>query len=122
MEQIPVLMIDDNIDVLHLVERFLAGTRFRFQGASNPERALAIANDYLPQIILIDVMLPGIDGWELLGRLREGLITRSIPIIVCTFLPQEELALSLGASEFLHKPFTRSALLSTLNQVIDPSL
>ena len=118
-EQIPILMIDDNIDVLRLVERHLSGTRFRFLGTSHPERALTIANDYLPRIILIDVMLPGIDGWELLGRLREGLITRSIPIIVCTFLPQEELALSLGAAEFLHKPFTRSALLSTLGQVID---
>jgi DNA-binding response OmpR family regulator len=111
-------MIDDNIDVLQLVDRYLIGTRFRFLGTSNPERVLTIAGDYLPRIILIDVMLPGIDGWELLGRLREGLETRSIPIIVCTFLPQEELALSLGASEFLHKPFTRSVLLSILNHVI----
>jgi CheY-like chemotaxis protein len=123
VEQVPVLVIDDNIDTLHLVERFLTATRFRYLGSSNPEQALAIARGTPPRVILLDVMLPGIDGWELLGRLREHPITRSIPIIVCTFLPQEELALSLGAAEFIRKPVSQQKLLSALDHLIDrPSI
>jgi CheY-like chemotaxis protein len=63
-------------------------------------------------------MLPGIDGWELLGRLREHPQIGTAPIIVCTILPQEEFALTLGAAEFLRKPVSREALLSALDQAL----
>ena len=67
-----------------------------------------------PKFIILDVMLPGTDGWELLGRLREYPQTRAVPIIVCTILPQEEFALALGAAGFLQKPVSRNTLLAEL--------
>jgi len=64
----------------------------------------------------VDVMMPGVDGWELLGRLRQHPLTGHIPIVVCTVLTQEELALSLGASDFLPKPVARQAFLEALDR------
>jgi len=116
-----VLVIEDNSDALRLMERYLAGTRYHFVGVRNPEEALARAAELRPQIILLDVMLPGIDGWELLGRLREHPKTRGIPIIACTILPQEQLALTLGAAAFLRKPVSREALLAALDRQLGPS-
>ena len=117
-EPVTVLMIDDNLDTLHLFQRYLASTQYQFVGISNPEEVLATVECTLPEAIVLDVMLPGVDGWELLGRLREHPWMRDVPVIVCTVMPQEELALALGAAAYLRKPVTREALLSTLDQQI----
>jgi CheY-like chemotaxis protein/signal transduction histidine kinase len=114
-EQIPVLVIDDNADTLLLLRRYLSNTRYRFIGTSDPQQALRLAQESTPRIILLDVMLPSIDGWELLGRLHEHPQTRDIPVVVCTILPQKDLASDLGAAAFLRKPVSRSALLLTLD-------
>jgi CheY-like chemotaxis protein len=114
-EQIPVLVIDDNVDTLQLLQRYLSNSRYRFIGTSDPEQAMQLARESSPQMIVLDVMLPDMDGWELLGRLRQHPQALHIPIIVCTILPQEHLALSLGAAGFVRKPVTRKAFLSALD-------
>lgn len=117
--QIPVLVIDDNSDTLQLLERYLVGSHYRFIGVPDPQRALTAAERLSPQIIVLDVMLPNVDGWELLGRLREHPKTRGVPIIVCTILPQEQLALSLGAAAFIRKPVSRRIFRSTLDRQVE---
>ena len=62
--------------------------------------------------------MPQVDGWEVLGRLRQHPLNSHIPTIVCTILAQEELALSLGASAFVRKPVTRQAFLAALDRQI----
>ena len=114
-----ILFVDDNVDALHLFERYLAGSRYHFIGARNAEQALELAARYEPEAIVLDVMLPGVDGWDLLGRLREHPQVGCIPIIVCTILPEEPLARALGAADFLRKPFTREALLAALDRQMD---
>jgi len=118
-EQVPVLVIDDNADTLQLLQRYLSNSRYRFIGTSDPQRALALVKESAPQIIVLDVMMPEIDGWELLGRLHEHPQTRDIPIVVCTVLPQEQLASSLGAAAFIRKPVSRQAFLSALDHQLD---
>ena len=118
-ERSTVLVIDDNADTLQLFKRYLSSSRYRFIGIHDPEQALTLAEEFTPQIIVLDVMLPNIDGWELLERLREHPKTQNIPIIVSTILPQERLALTLGAAAFLHKPVSRKALLSALDDQMD---
>jgi CheY-like chemotaxis protein len=115
LERLPVLVIDDNADTLQLLERYTAGTRYRLTGLRDPEQAVSLAETLEPQIIVLDVMMPQVDGWKVLGRLRQHPHTAEIPIIVCTILPQESLALSLGASALLRKPITRQALLHALD-------
>ena len=116
LERIPVFVIDDNIDALRLIERYLEGSPYRCLGTSEPARALTAAEEHGVKVILLDVMLPGIDGWELLGRIREHPRLGQIPVIITTILPQETLALTLGAAGFLRKPFTQAALLQILAQ------
>jgi|YNPNPStandDraft_1061719.scaffolds.fasta_scaffold30389_2 CheY-like chemotaxis protein/predicted DNA-binding protein (UPF0251 family) len=116
-EQMAVLGIDDNADALQLFQRYLAGTRYPFVGVSDPQQALALARELHPAIILLDIMIPGVDGWQLLSHLREHPHTRDVPIIVCSILPEEQLALTLGAAGFLRKPVQREALLESLERV-----
>ena len=115
VRQMPVLVIDDNVDALRLFERYLANSHYRMSSVNDPQQILAVVEQVLPQIIVLDVMLPGIDGWELLGRLRVHPRTRDVPIVVCTILPQEQLALSLGADAFLNKPIKRDDFLAALD-------
>jgi CheY-like chemotaxis protein len=119
-QQIEVLVVDDNLDTLRLMQRYLEGTRYRFVGAHDPEGALALAEAQPPKVIVLDVMMPGIDDWELLGRLRALPATAAAPIIVSTILPQEQLALALGASAFIRKPVSRQTLLAALDRLLDP--
>ena len=118
-ERLSVLVIDDNVDTLQLFERYLAGSHYQFIGQPDPAQALASAAALAPDVVVLDVMLPGIDGWELLGQLREHPQTSCIPVVVCTILPQEPLALALGAAAFLRKPVSREALLSALDRTAD---
>jgi CheY-like chemotaxis protein len=118
LEQLPVLAIDDNADTLQLLQRYAAGTRYRLIGTRDPEQALSLAAEIAPQIVVLDVMMPQVDGWQVLGRLQQHPLTAHIPIVVCTILAQEELALSLGASAFARKPLKRQAFLETLDRVL----
>ena len=117
---IPVLLIDDNRDTWQLCQRYVTGTRYALVATDNIDDALALAVEVKPQIIVLDVMMPPLDGWELLGRLRQHPNTSQLPIIVCTILAHEELARMLGASAFLHKPLTREAFQSALDSQVDP--
>ena len=118
VEQVTVLAIEDNIDTLQLWERYLQDTRFRLVRAGTPNAALATAIELQPAIIVLDVMMPGIDGWDLLMQLRNHIRTAAIPVVVCTVLPHGELALSLGATGFIRKPATRESFRGALERGI----
>ncbi len=118
-KQITVLAIDDNPDTLQLLQRYTADTRYGLQCESDPARSLALAEETMPDIILLDVLLQDIDGWELLGRFRAHPRLGDQPVIVCTILPQRDLALSLGAAAFLSKPLSQRQLLSVLDAQVD---
>jgi len=112
-----VLLIDDNADIAQLFDRFVTGTRYCLHHAPSAEHLFEQVTEHAPQAIIIDVMMPGVDGWEIMGRLKQHPRTSKLPIIVCTVLPERDLALALGATDFLPKPVTRSALLEALNRV-----
>lgn len=117
LEHLPILALDDNADTLHLLQRYTAGTRYRLVVTRDPQALLPLAQRIAPRAIVLDVMMPQIDGWKVLGRLRQHPDTRQIPVIVCTILPQEELAFSLGASAYLRKPLKRVDFLAALDRV-----
>jgi len=119
-QRVTVLVIDDNPDILHLFQRYASGTSYQVVGERDARQAVARLEEIAPQIIILDVMLPGLDGWELLGRLREHPQNQGVPIIVCTILPQEQLALALGATGFLRKPVSRTAFLAALSTLGAP--
>lgn len=114
--QVPVLVIDDNADWLELVQRYASGSRYQIIGVREPATARVLAEKVQPSLILLDVMMQKVDGWQVLGELRQDPSTSHIPIVICTILPVEGMALSLGASSFLQKPVSQQQFLSTLDQ------
>ncbi len=116
LEQIPVLVVDDNADTLRLLGRYLTGTRYRFVGTTDPAQVIALCERESPRVIVVDVMLPEVDGWDILGRVRSHPATRAIPVIMCSILSEEPLALALGAAAFLRKPVSRATLLAALER------
>lgn len=115
-EQIPVLIIDDNADWLQLIQRYAVGSRYQVIGTSEPESARSLAEKVQPAVILLDVMMHNVDGWQILSELRHTLVISRIPIVICTILPVEDLARSLGANAFLQKPITQQQFLQILDQ------
>lgn len=109
-----VLLIDDNPDVGHLFRRYLQGTGFLVVQARNGPGAFTLAESADPGVIVLDLMLPVLDGWEIYRQLRSHSSTRALPIIACSVLPERDLALSLGVDHFLGKPVTRESLLDAL--------
>jgi CheY-like chemotaxis protein len=119
-EWIKVLVIDDNADARLLFQRYLEGSRYHVIGAADGRQGVKLAQDLQPDVILLDIMMPEHDGWEILGQLRVHPQTQSIPVFVCTILAQEELALALGAAQFIRKPVNPAALLLALERRLDP--
>ncbi len=115
---IPVLVIDDNADWLDLLKRYAVGSRYQVIVTRDPESARLLAEKRQPAAIFLDVMMPNIDGWQMISELRQERSTSHIPIIVCSILPVEGLALSLGVNAFLQKPITQSQFLTVLDQQI----
>lgn len=118
LERLLVLAIENNEDALQLLKRYTSGTRYRLVGTRDPEEALSLVEKTSPGIIVLDVMMPEVDGWDLLGRLRQHPLTAQVPIVVCTIRAQAEVALSLGASDLLWKPVSQQTFLGALDRQI----
>jgi CheY-like chemotaxis protein len=115
LESVPILIVDDNEDALQLYARYAAGTRYRLITTPDPSDIGYLVRHHAPRAILLDIMMPQGNGWTVLGALRQDPLTRGIPVVVCTILPQEELALSLGACAFVLKPVSREQFLAALD-------
>ncbi len=113
-----ILLIDDNRDVAELFKRYLFGTRYRIEAITNPDELFNFLAQSPVDFIILDVMMPGIDGWEVLGRLVHHPLTSAIPVVVCTVLPERDLAIALGAVDYLAKPVSRDGLLTILNRFL----
>jgi CheY-like chemotaxis protein len=111
-----ILIIDDNRGLIELFQRYLAGHRVVVVGAESGDAALALLQQLTPQAIVLDVMMPHQDGWEVLQRLRAAPALAATPILVCSVLREHDLALTLGASDTLVKPVSQPALLDALRR------
>jgi CheY-like chemotaxis protein len=112
-----LLVIDDNEGLEQLIDRYLEGYPYRIIAARSSMEGLRLADDLVPAAVILDIMMPEIDGWELLQRLHTRPRTTDIPVIICSAFSDPELAYSLGASSCLQKPLQREELLSALRHV-----
>jgi CheY-like chemotaxis protein len=113
-----VLAVDDNPGLLRLIRRYLAGGEFAVHEARSAAEAVELARDVQPDVVTMDVMMPGTDGWEALQLLRAHPSTRHIPVVICSVLKERDLAMSLGAAGFVAKPVTREELLAALRRAL----
>ncbi len=109
-----VLIVDDEPMVLAATRMMLRAAGFRVSTAPSGEEGLALATEDAPDVMLLDVMMPDIDGWETLGRMREHPATCEVPIIIFTAREHTrgpQLARDLGARAYLRKPFDADELI-----------
>jgi CheY-like chemotaxis protein len=109
-----LLVVDDQETALQLYQRYLARTGLKVTGVRDGSQVLGLARRLQPRAIMLDVMMPHMDGWEVLQGLKADPATRQIPVIVCSVWEEPELANSLGASGFLSKPIKQGDLLAAL--------
>lgn len=109
-----LLVVDNHLDFTQLVTRYLAGDEWDVVSAVDVDRAFSIAQARHPRAVLLDVVIPGRDGWDLLSQLKASHSTRDIPVVICSILAEPEVALTLGAAAYLRKPIDRERLVHTL--------
>lgn len=112
-----VLVVDDNEGLVELLQRYLTDQVGHVIAASDGQKGLQMVQEIVPDAIVLDVMLPGTHGWEVLQRVRNNPRTAHVPVIVCSVINNPDLAYSLGASLFLPKPISREGLLNALRDL-----
>lgn len=117
----PVILVVDDIKTnIVLVQVLLRGKNYEVLSAQSGVQALKIAEERKPDIIILDLMMPVMDGYEVLARLRANEATKDIKIIVLSALAKSEdikRAMSLGADDFLTKPIVAPKFFEVLNKL-----
>jgi CheY-like chemotaxis protein len=121
-EQTRVLVVDDNPAILQLFERYLTPQHYEIIKSNSGADVQDLVKESRPAIILLDVMMPNLDGWQVLRGLKENPDTRNTPVIICSVLKEPGLALSLGADAYLKKPVERLALLTQVERLLNPTV
>jgi len=112
-----VLAVDDDPDVLELVTRILERDGFKVAAALDGQQALELAERLRPCAILLDVVLPGMSGWEVLSRLKAHRTLHDIPVLMLSTVDDRTRGLSLGAHEYLVKPIDRGLLVEQVQRL-----
>jgi DNA-binding response OmpR family regulator len=117
---IKVLAVDDDPVILRLIEVNLSLEGFEVALAAGGDDALAKAREVDPDVILLDVMMPGVTGWDVARRLRDDAATTATPLIFLSARTQEEdrrRGLELGVAAYVSKPFDPVDLVDTIRRV-----
>jgi two-component system phosphate regulon response regulator PhoB len=116
-----ILVVDDEEDIRELVRYNLTKGGFNVVTAASGEEGLSIAEEIKPSLIVLDIMLPGIDGLEVCRRLKSNPALKKIPIVMISALGDEKdvvSGLELGADDYVSKPFSPGVLLARVKTVI----
>lgn len=119
-----VLLIDDAVDSRDAFAWFLSDKGYRTLTASDGLEGVAAAHDAKPDVVVLDLSLPGIDGWEATRRLKSDPATRHIPIIVLSahvMLADRNKSLAAGADDFDCKPVVFDQLLHKIERLLPPA-
>jgi CheY-like chemotaxis protein len=117
MQQNSCLVIDDVVSVRRLVERMLGSYGIQVFGLEDAEEALTLAQLMKPDFILLDILMPKVDGWQMIKQLKSHPDTSSIPVIICSVLYEPELSRAVGAEAYIRKPINRLELIRTLQEL-----
>ncbi|MCP4137589.1 MAG: response regulator [bacterium] len=118
-KQLNILVVDDNPDNLRLLAEYLSRMGYRIRVARNGSRAYATIEKELPDLILLDIWMPGIDGYEVCRWLKDSDRTRNIPIIfLSTVNDMDHMALAPGGADYIYKPFMADEVLTCVSKYL----
>jgi PAS domain S-box-containing protein len=115
-----VLVVDDDPAARNLLGRFLGKEGFRVEEAADGEDALRRARSVRPDVITLDVLMPGMDGWAVLAALKADAELSGIPVVMLSVLDERHMGFALGAADYLTKPVDRESLLAALRRHRSP--
>lgn len=122
MTSFRVVCIEDEPDMIELMRLLLTRRGFEFFGARNGQDGLSVVARANPHLILLDLMMPDMDGWQVYEKLKQNEVTRSIPVIVVTARAQaneQVLALRVNkVDDFITKPFGPAQLINSIERVL----
>jgi CheY-like chemotaxis protein len=116
-----VLVVDDDITLRNLLKTILVRMGYNVTEATNPVEAFAILKNVTPNLIILDMLMPVMDGAAMLSHIRKDEKFANVPVIVCTSLSDKETVLkfaALGVHEFLLKPFATTTAIQKIRKVI----
>lgn len=112
-----ILAIDDDPQVIGLYERYLQPQGYQVVALTDPSRAVERIKNLRPFAVTLDIMMPGVDGWQVLDQIKADSETRSTPVIVCSIIEDLEKGYNLGASDYLVKPILEDDLVNSLDRL-----
>ncbi len=115
---VSILVVEDNPGALELYRRYLSPRAWQVHSVADPRVALEVARRTLPDVIVLDIMMPKLDGWSVLQSLRREDATRDIPVLVCSIVEDPELADALGAQACLTKPVSQGEFLAAVRRCL----
>jgi len=113
-----VVLVDDDVAMHDLIKRTISKLNLTLLGATNSEKGMELIREVKPKLILLDVLMPGRDGWSLLKECKTDQELKDIPVIMISQLNQSNLASSLGANDYLTKPLDRTHFINTLKRIL----
>lgn len=121
MFQAKVLVVDDEVYILHILDFILGAENYDVVTATNGEQALQKVRDEKPDLVVLDIMMPKLDGYETCRRIKSDPKTKLIPVILLTAKGREvdqKLGREVGASDYITKPFSPSKLIERVQAVL----
>ena len=112
-----ILVVEDNPLNLKLVRDVLTAFEYEVVEAHTGEEGLELIRVHGPAAVVLDIRMPGLDGWQVLTRVRDDEATRAVPVIIVSILDEKSRGLTLGAADYLIKPVGREELVGALRRV-----
>jgi DNA-binding response OmpR family regulator len=112
-----VLLIEDDPSFIYLIQRYSEKSGWRMVCTSLGEEALAMVRTEMPTVVVLDIALPGINGWEVLRTLKGESDTRGVPVVMCSGVEEVKQSLEAGADAWLQKPIRYQEFVAVLTDV-----
>ena len=112
-----IVAIDDDPGVINLYKRFLEKRNYNIVAINNAKDVVARVKADAPSAILLDILMPDKDGWQVLKELKQDALTKDIPVIICSIISDKNKGFDLGAADYLTKPIVESELVNALKHI-----